>query len=74
MAYPTRWNYSIANKQKEIIHTKDVGNAVVANSAQNMPKIGEEEEQFKAFVERSKLVTDLLKKTKQQKYPFKRQS
>ena len=56
------------------IHMKDVADATCANSAQNMPKIGEEEEQFKAFVKRSKLITDPLKKNKQQKDPFKRQS
>ena len=31
------------------IHMEDVMDAVV-NSVQNVPKIGEEEEQFKAFV------------------------
>ena len=51
----------------------------VANSVQNVPKIGEEEEQFKnfvkeRFVKRSKLITDPWKKNKQQKDPFKRQS
>ena len=44
------------------IHMKDVGDAACANSVHNMPKIGEEEEQFRAFVMRSKLITDPLKK------------
>ena len=61
------------------IHMKDVMDAAVGNSVQNVPKIGEEEEQFKAFVKewfvkRSKLITDPLKKNKQLKDPFKRQS
>ena len=61
------------------IRMKDVMDEAVANSVQNMPKIGEEEEQFKAFVKeqfvkRSKLITDPLKKNKQQKDPFKRRS
>ena len=32
------------------IHTKDVMDAAVVNSVQNVPKIGEKEKQFKAFV------------------------
>ena len=32
------------------IHMKDVMDAAVGNSVQNVPKIGEEEEQFNAFV------------------------
>ena len=60
-------------------HMKGVMDAAVGNSVQNVPKIGEEEEQFNAFVKewfvkRSKLITDPLKKSKQQKDPFKRQS
>ena len=31
------------------IHMKDVMDAAVVNTVQNVPKIGEEEEQFKAF-------------------------
>ena len=31
-------------------HLKGVMDAAVGNSVQNVPKIGEEEEQFKAFV------------------------
>ena len=31
-------------------HMKGVMDAAVGNSVQNVPKIGEEEEQFKAFV------------------------
>ena len=31
-------------------HTKDVMDAAVVNSVRNEPKIGQEEEQFKAFV------------------------
>ena len=32
------------------IHMKDVMDAAVVYSVQNVPKIGEEEERFKAFV------------------------
>ena len=54
------------------IYTKDVMDAAVVNSVQNVPEIGEEEEQFKIllkkrFVKTSKLITDPLKKNKQQK-------
>ena len=60
-------------------HMKGVMDAAVGNSVQNVPKIGEEEEQFnvfvkEGFVKRSKLITDPLKKNKQLKDPFKRQS
>ena len=61
------------------IHTKDVMDTPVVNSVQNVPKIGEEEGLFKnfvkeRFVKRRKLIADPLKKNKQQKDPFKRQS
>ena len=32
------------------LHMKDVINVAVVNSVQNVPKIGEEKEQFKNFV------------------------
>ena len=59
------------------IHTKDVMDTAVVNSVQNVPKIGEEEGLFKnfvkeRFVKRIKLITDPLKKSKQEKDPFKR--
>ena len=34
------------------IHMKDVVDAAVVNSVQNVPKIAEEEERFKAFVKK----------------------
>ena len=72
-------NLFIEGLQIVPIHKKDVMDAAVVNSVQNVPKIGEEEKQFKAFVKQwfvkgSKLITDPLMKNKQQKDPFKRQS
>ena len=32
------------------VHMKDVMDAAVGNAVQNVPKTGEEEEQFKAFI------------------------
>ena len=51
------------------VHMKDVMDAAVVNSAHNVPKIGEQKEQFKNFVKeqlikRSKRITDSLKKKK----------
>ena len=53
-------------------------NMAVVKSVQNVPKIGEEEEQFENFVKerlikKNKLITDSLKENKRQKDPFKRQ-
>lgn len=54
------------------VHMKDVMDAAVVNSAHNVPKIGEQKEQFKNFVKeqffkRSKRITDSLKKKKNKK-------
>ena len=43
-------NLFIEGLQIVPIHKKDVMDAAVVNSVQNVPKIGEEEKQFKAFV------------------------
>ena len=43
-------NLFIEGLQIVPIHTKDVMDTAVVNSVQNVPKIGEEEEQFKNFV------------------------
>ena len=72
-------NLFIEDPQLLSSHTKDVMDTTVVNSVQNVPKIGEEEEQFKSFVRerfvmRSKLITDPSNENKQQKDPFKRQS
>ena len=71
-------NLFIEGLQLVSIHTKDIMDAAVVNSVQIVPKTGEEEEQFKNFVKASflkriKLITDTLKKNKQQKGPFKTQ-
>ena len=43
-------NLFVEGLQLLSIHTKDVMDTAVVNSVQNVPKIGEEEEQLKNFV------------------------